>query len=126
MAQHSHRLLCVIGALFNWIVGLAFLIDAPWFLGLFGVHPLPTEPTFVQMVGGLVVLFGFFYYRAATDIASVSSAIWLGSLAKLMVFAVSVFNVVTGHISWHFGLLTFCDLVFASLFILALRRTAMP
>ena len=54
MPQKSHRLLFTVAAIFNWVIGLGLLLDAPLILGLMGVSPLPTEPTFVRIVGGLV------------------------------------------------------------------------
>jgi len=86
-----------------------------------GVSPLPTEPTFVRIVGGLVFLFGFWYYRAASDLRGIASAIWLSAIAKIMVFTLGMFDVVTGEISWPWALPVCADLVFALLFIRALR-----
>jgi len=120
--QQSHRLMFTIAAIFNWLVGLGLLLDARTALGLIGVDPLPTEFTFLRIVGGLVFLFGFWYYRAGTDLRSVASAIWLGAIAKVMVFSLAVFDTLTGGISWHFPMLASADVVFAILFFRALRE----
>jgi len=122
MPQKSHRLLFTVAALFHWVIGLGLLLDAPLILGLMGVSPLPTEPTFVRIVGGLVFLFGFWYYRAASDLRGVASAILLSAIAKLMVFTLGIFDVVMGDISWPWALPVSADFVFALLFIKALRE----
>lgn len=122
MPQKSHRLMFTVAAIFNWVIGLGLLLDARLVLGLMGVSPLPTEPTFVQIVGGLVFLFGFWYYRAGSDLRGVASAIWLGAIAKIMVFTLGLFDVVMGNISWTWALPGFADFVFALLFIKALRE----
>jgi hypothetical protein len=121
MTQQSHRLLFTVAAIFNWVIGLGLLLDARLILELMGVSPLPTEPTFVRIVGGLVFLFGFWYYQAGSDLRGVASAIWLGATAKIMVFTLGVFDVITGEISWPWALPVSADLVFALLFIKALR-----
>jgi hypothetical protein len=122
MSQKAHRVLFTVSALFNWVVGLGFLFDSQALLRLAGVSPLPTEFTFVRIVGGLVFLFGFWYYRAGSDLRSVASAIWLGAIAKIMVFSVGLFDTLTGGISWQFMLFATADLIFAGLFIQALRK----
>lgn len=121
MSQKSHRLLFTVAAIFNWVIGLGLLLDAHLMLGLMGVSPLPAEPTFVRIVGGLVFLFGFWYYRAGSDLRGVASAIWLGAIAKIIVFALGIFDVVMGDISWPWALPVSADFVFALLFIRALR-----
>ena len=121
MSQQSHRLLFTVAAIFNWLIGLGLLLDARLVLGMMGVSPIPTEPTFVRIVGGLVFLFGFWYYRAASDLRGIASAIWLSAIAKIMVFILGLFDVVTGEISWPWALPVSADLVFALLFIRALR-----
>ena len=121
MSQQSHRLLFTVAAIFNWLIGLGLLLDARLVLGMMGVSPIPTEPTFVRIVGGLVFLFGFWYYRAASDLRGIASAIWLSAIAKIMVFILGLFDVVTGEISWSWALPVSADLVFALLFIRALR-----
>lgn len=120
--QNAHRTMFTIAAVFNWVIGIGLFLDARTTLGLIGVHPLPTEFTFVRIVGGLVFLFGFWYYRAGRDLNSVASAIWLGAIAKLLVFSVALFDALTSHISWHFLMPATADLVFAILFFRALRE----
>ncbi len=121
MSSQSHRLMFTVAAIFNWVIGLGLLLDARLVLGLMGVSPLPAEPTFVRIVGGLVFLFGFWYYRAGSDLRGIASAIWLSAVAKIMVFTLGMFDVVMGDISWPWALPVSADLVFALLFMKALR-----
>jgi len=121
-AQQSHRLLFTLAAVFNWVIGLGLFFDARMTLGLIGVTTLPTEFTFVRIVGGLVFLFGFWYYRAGSDLRGVASAIWLGAIAKVLVFSVALFDGFTGQMSWQFMIPASADLAFALLFFRALNE----
>ena len=114
--------LFLIAALFNWLVGTALIIDAPLLLGLLNVTPLPTEPLFMSLSGWLIICYGFGYYWASRDLAGNLGIIWLGIIGKLGVFVVVLISTVLGHISWQMNLLSGVDLIFAALFIMAIRE----
>ena len=116
--------LFLIAALFNWLVGTALIIDAPLLLGLLNVTPLPTEPLFVSLSGWLIICYGIGYYWASRDLAGNLGIIRLGIIGKFGVFAVVLVSTLLGHISWQMNLISGVDLVFAALFIKAIRGSA--
>lgn len=114
--------LFVIAALFNWLVGFTLMADAPLLLGLFNVTPLPTEPLFMSLSGWLIMCFGIGYFWASRDLARNIGIIRLGIIGKLGVFGVVLMSTVLGHVSWQMNLLSGADLIFAVLFIIAVRE----
>lgn len=119
-SKNSNKLF-FIAALFNWVVGVVFIVDAPLLLGLFNVTPLPTEPLFMSLSGWLIICYGIGYYWASRDLAGNIGIIRLGIIGKIGVFAVVLISTVLGHVSWQMNLLSSADLVFAGLFIIAIR-----
>jgi hypothetical protein len=119
--RSSQKILFSCAAVFNWLVALALFFNASLLLELFAVTPLPTELAFVHQFAGLVFLFGFGYYWAGNDLKTNAPVIRLGVAGKLGVVTIGLFDIVAGNISWQFMLLASADLVFALLFIQALR-----
>jgi hypothetical protein len=114
--------LFLIAALFNWVVGIALMTNAPLLLGLFNVTPVPTEPVFVSLSGWLIICYGIGYFWASRDFAGNLGIIWLGIIGKLGVFGVVLMSTLLGQISWQMNIVSSVDLVFAVLFILAIRN----
>lgn len=121
MTSKSLRALFVTAAVFNWLVGLALLFNAPLIFQLFGITPQPTEPLFVHLFAWLVVVFGVGYYWVSGDPESNIGIIKLGMLGKASVVLVCLAAVVTGGISWQMMILASVDLVYAILFWRALK-----
>jgi len=121
MTAKSVRVLFVTGAVFNWLVGLALLFDAPLLFGLFHVTPVPTEPLFIQLFAWLVIVFGVGYFWVSRDPIANVPIIKLGMLGKVSVFLVCLAATVTGMVSWQMMILASGDLVYALLFWRALR-----
>ena len=120
MTSKSLRTLFVTAAVFNWLVGLGLLFNAPLLFQLFGVTPVPTELLFVQLFAWLVIVFGVGYYWVSRDPESHIPLIKLGMLGKASVVLVCLAAVVTGGISWQMMILASADLVYAILFWRAL------
>jgi hypothetical protein len=114
--------LFLIAALFNWLVCIVLMTDAPLLLGLFNVTPLPTEPLFISLSGWLIICYGIGYYWASRDLAGNLGIIRLGIIGKLGVFGVVLISTWLGHISWQMNILSGADLIFAALFIIAIRE----
>jgi hypothetical protein len=108
-------------AVFNWLVGLALLLDAPLVFRLSRVTPAPTEPLFVQLFSWLVVVFGVGYFWISRDPPGNLPIIKLGMLGKASVFLVCLAAVVTGIVSWQMMILASVDLVYAMFFWRALQ-----
>jgi len=120
MTANTFRTLFFTGAVFNWLVGLALLFDAPLLFRLFKVTPVPTEPLFIQLFAWLVIVFGVGYFWASRDPIGHAPIIKLGILGKASVFLVCLAATVTGMVSWQMMILASGDLVYAVLFGYAL------
>ena len=121
MKLHTVRAVFLVGAIFNWLVGLGLAFAATALLGIFGVSPLPTEPLFLQLFAWLVVAFGVAYFWVYRDPAGNRKLIQLGIIAKLGVVIVCLINVFMGNVNWQIMLVAGADLVFAILFWRALK-----
>jgi hypothetical protein len=116
MTIEAIRKLFFTGAIFNWLVGLALLFDAPLLFRLFHVSPAPTEPLFVQLFAWLVIIFGVGYFWISRDPPGHVPIIELGILGKISVFLVCLAGAVSGMVSWQIMMLASVDLAYAGLF----------
>ena len=109
MSPASQKSFFTVAAAFNWLVGLVLFFDAGLLFQLFHVTPLPTETPFLRLFAGLVFVFGLGYYAAGNDLKINAPVIRLGGIAKLVVVAIAVAEVLLGNISWQFILLAAAD-----------------
>jgi hypothetical protein len=121
MTAGASRKLFLTAAIFNWLVGLGLLFDAPLLFRLFHISPAPTEPLFVQLFAWLVIIFGVGYFWISRDPPGHVSIIELGILGKISVFLVCLAGTVTGMVSWQMMILASVDLVYAALFWRAMQ-----
>lgn len=117
-----HRTLFLAAAAFNVVAGLALVAHPLWF-DLLGIVPHPENTFFLALFVCLVLTFGYGYYLAAGDFASNRAIVKLGAIGKLLVFTTALIYLIAGRTSWHLPVVTIADLVFAVLFIRALRMT---
>ena len=113
--------LFTVAAIFNAVVGLGMLLAydplAPW-LGF------PPEPTvWMHIVALIVLVFGYAYWRIATDPARFREYIVLGIVGKLA-FVVAIYgHFLAGDATAPLAALVTADLIFAGLFGAYLKRT---
>ena len=122
MADRPGTLLFRIGAAFNVLVGLPMLVAWPTAAALLGV----TTPrsVYTDLVGAIVAMFGWVYWRIAEDPVGCRSYVLLGIVGKLTFVAVIYANWALGRAPAALAALVTADLVFAILFARWLRRTA--
>ena len=122
MTDRPGTLLFRIGAAFNVLVGLPMFIAWPTAAALLGV----TTPrsVFSDLVGALVAMYGWIYWRIAEDPVGCRSYVLLGIVGKLAFVAVIYANWALGRAPAALAALVTVDLVFAILFARWLRRTA--
>ena len=106
---------------FNWLVGVALLVNAPLLFELFGVEPAPQAGVLLHLFAALVFIFGIGYYWAANDLEANAPVVRLGMYGKLAVFTVGLLDVILGVVSWQILLLLSVDLVYAILFYYSLK-----
>ena len=122
MTDRPGTLLFRIGAAFNVLVGLPMLIAWPTAAALLGL----TTPrsVYTDLVGAIVAMFGWVYWRIAEDPVGCRSYVLLGIVGKLTFVAVIYANWALGRAPAALAVLVTADLVFAILFARWLRRTA--
>ena len=122
MTDRPGTLLFRIGAAFNVLVGLPMLVAWPTAVALLGV----TTPrsVYTDLVGAIVAMFGWVYWRIAEDPVGCRSYVLLGIVGKLTFVAVIYANWALGRAPAALAVLVTADLVFAILFARWLRRTA--
>ena len=122
MTDRPGTLLFRIGAAFNVLVGLPMLVAWPTAVALLGV----TTPrsVYTDLVGAIVAMFGWVYWRIAEDPVGSRSYVLLGIVGKLTFVAVIYANWALGRAPAALAALVTADLVFAILFARWLRRTA--
>ena len=122
MTDRPGTLLFRIGAAFNVLVGLPMLVAWPTAAALLGV----TTPrsVYTDLVGAIVAMFGWVYWRIAEDPVGSRSYVLLGIVGKLTFVAVIYANWALGRAPAALAALVTADLVFAILFARWLRRTA--
>ncbi len=123
MSADSINRLFLIGAIFNWVIGLGMLLAAEHFLSLLYISPLPEQSVWIQLFAALVLVFGYGYFLASRDFERHATAILLGVWGKTAVVLVAGVNVVSGDINAMLMVPAGADGVFAALFMVALRRT---
>jgi len=114
------RTLFTVAAIFNALVGLGILLAydllAPWF----GFPPQPT--VWIHIVALAVLLFGYVYWRIASDPVRYREYIVLGVIGKLA-FVVAIYgHFLAGDAKVALAALVTCDLFFAVLFAAYLKR----
>lgn len=116
------RLLFSVAAVFNYVVGAAFLLAMPQLAAAIGMHPLPSDPLLIHFGAVLVLVFGWGYQRVAIDPVANRPIIYMGIMGKSAV-------VLAGYVDWYldntnsaFPMLLLADVLFALLFADYLRR----
>ena len=112
--------LFVIAALYDFILGVIFLVAWKQLYNDFGVT-LPNHAGYVQFGAALVAIFGIGFWFVAQNPERNRDIIKMGILLKI-----AYSGVVLGH--YFFGLVpgvwmpfAWCDLIFLGLFVVALR-----
>ena len=124
MEKGKIRVLFVVAAIFNWVVGLGLFFIPGFFLSVFGITPLPEQSLWVQLFASLVFFFGIAYYQASVDFLRHRNIIKLAVWAKTGVLLIGLMNVVNGDVSWQFLIPASADGIFAVLFLMALNSEA--
>ncbi|MFO1394567.1 MAG: hypothetical protein U1F09_12455 [Steroidobacteraceae bacterium] len=122
MSDRPGTMLFRAGAVFNALVGVPMLIAWPVAAGLLGIAT--PRSVFTDLVGAMVALFGWVYWRIAEDPVGCRSYVLLGIVGKLTFVVVIYANFALGRAPAGLAALVTADLVFAVLFARWLRRTA--
>ena len=117
--------LFLVAALYDGVLGLAFIIAPAEIFAMYGVEP-PNHMAFVQFPAFLLIIFAFMFYRIATDPVGNRELILYGCGLKVAYCSlVFVYELTTGissmWIPWAWA-----DLVFLVLFVISWRSLGRP
>lgn len=120
----NHRLgitvLFFIAALYDGLLGLAFLLTPGVVFQWFGVTP-PNHPGYAQFPAALLVVFALMFLAVARNPLANRNLIPYGILLKVSYCGVIFFHWFTGGIPGMWKPFAICDLVFLVLFVWAYR-----
>ena len=111
-------LLFVVAALYDGLLGLAFLSSGDALYARFGVAP-PNHPGYVQFPAALLLVFALMFAAVAANPARNRNLIPYGVLLKLSYCGVVAHHWLAGRLPWMWKPFCIVDLAFAVLFVLA-------
>lgn len=119
----GHRALFTIAALWNWTISLGTLVVPQLVYRISMPVEAPENLAMTYLFMGLVAIFGLGYFWASRDFDANRAVIRLGVAGKTTVFAMACVLLAQRQIGIPFFALAVGDLVFAILFVRALRQT---
>ncbi len=112
------RVLMLVAALYDGVLGLAFLIAGPRIFQSFGVTP-PNHWGYVQFPAALLIVFALLFLAVALDPPANRNLLPFGMLLKVSYCAVTLSHWAAGGIPGMWKPFTFLDAAFLVLFIWA-------
>jgi hypothetical protein len=114
-----YRYMFLIGAIWNWIVGLIFILVSPFAVTLFPLFEMAVPPSliFYHAFFGFVVVFGIGYYLVSRDINNNHAVVILGVFGKFFVFVLFVIYFILGDYNFAPVLFVIVDFIFGCLFL---------
>ncbi len=120
MNQKWIRPLFAVAALYDGVLGLAFIIAPGAIFAMYGVEP-PNHMAYVQFPAMLLVLFAIMFYRVAMDPFGNRDLILYGCGLKIAYCSLAFGYEITAGIPSMWLPWAWVDLVFLALFIAAFR-----
>ena len=114
-------LLFHLAALYDGVLGIAFLVAAPELFEQFGIPPL-AHFGYVHFAAALLVVFALMFLAIARDPRSNRNLIPYGMLLKLSYCAVAFYHWAAGGIAEIWKPFAFADLAFLALFAWSYAR----
>ena len=117
--KNYYKYLFLIGAIWNLVVGLVFIVLSPLvdsLIPMFGME-VPPSLIFYHSFFGSVIVYGIGYYLVARDINKNHGIVVLGIIAKSYVFILFLIYFILGYSNFLPMLFAIVDLIFACLFV---------
>jgi hypothetical protein len=116
------RFLFSVAALYDGLLGAAFLLDSAAIFQKFNVTP-PNHPGYVQFPGALLIVFALMFLAIALSPVRNRNLIPYGILLKVSYCGVVLFHWITAGLPAMWKPFCICDLVFLLAFAWAWRAT---
>jgi len=110
--------LFLVAALYDGVLGLAFVIAPTEIFVMYGVEP-PSHMAFIQFPAFLLIIFGIMFYRVATDPVRNRELILYGCGLKVSYCSLVLVYELTTGISSMWIPWAWADLVFLVLFVIS-------
>ena len=123
MSTNWRKWLFYVAALYDGILGVAFLFVWPWVFRLFEVTP-PNHGGYVQFPAFLLIIFGFMFLRIAQDPIAHRDLIPYGIGLKAAYSGLVFWYQFSGGVPFMWIPFAWVDLVFLLLFVLARQPKA--
>ena len=119
------KLMFVVAALWNWLAALLFMAMAVLDLQVLSLFLTikPVSYLWFNLFFGVVFVFGLGYFWAARDLDMNRNIVKMGAIGKTWVFILILGGWWTGAVTVLAALAGTVDLVFAILFVQALRQS---
>lgn len=114
------RLLFVVAAVYDFGLGVLYLLAWRWIFAWCGIAP-PNHPSYVQFAAATIAIFGIGFGMVAAAPQRNRDIIKLGILFKLAFGGMVVRYLFSEPVAPMWVAYGFCDLVFAAAFAVALR-----
>ena len=114
------KTLFIISALYDFILGIIFLIGFKQIYNYFNIT-LPNHDGYVQFAAALVTIFGIGFWFVAQDPQRNRDIIRMGILLKLSYSGVVFYHTALGNLPWIWQPFAWFDVIFLILFIFALK-----
>jgi hypothetical protein len=121
MSMRAIRILFWVAALYDGILGIAFLVAAPALFDQVGVPP-PNHFGYVHFPAALLIVFALMFVAIARDPVANFRLIGYGILLKLSYCAVVAYHWLSAGVPFIWKPFAIADLVFLILFVLARAR----
>ena len=117
------KYLFIVAGLYDFIVGVAFLL---WFKNIYNYFniTLPNHDGYIQFAAAVVTTFGIGFWFVAADPVRNRDIIKMGILLKTSYSSIVLGHWFAGNVPWVWVPWAWCDLGFLVLFIIALRSVS--
>ena len=130
MSDRFFRLMFVLGAVFNLLVGFVgiffYEFSVELFFGSRALTDSLVAAVFFRLFMGAVIVFGVGYYLVSRDLSNNRGIVWLGASSKLLISSVLGGLAIADMASWTVILTIVPDSIFMVLFFVFLRGTRGP
>ena len=114
-----YKYLFIIGAIFNWFMGISFILTSILHPAIFEEFGTSYPPTlfFLHSLLVLIITFGIGYFIVGLDISKNQGCVILGIVSKMLFFMMCVIYFLLGDLLVIIVILGSMDFIFACLFI---------
>ena len=125
MSLSMIRLVFVTAGIYDFLLGLVFLIAGPWLFDATGVPP-PNHWAYIQFIALLLIIFGIMFFAVAYNPTANHNLILYGMLLKLSYCGVVAYYSATSGCPTLFKPFAVIDAFMFVLFVMAYQKRVAP